>query len=71
MAWFKQHKPLLAKYCCAMLRVTNDAEMIAKLNSPAMTKGMPFRCIPVQTLELAVQQAESTLKSEIYPNVQL
>ncbi len=71
MAWFKRHKPLLAKYCRAMLRVTNDTEMIAKLNSPAMAKGMPFRCIPVQTLELAVQQAELILKSGVDSNAQL
>ena len=68
MAWFKRNKPLLAKYCCAMLRVTNDTEMIAKLSSPAMEKGMPFRCIPVQTLELAVQQAKLIFKSEIHSN---
>lgn len=65
MAWFKRHKSLLAKYCRGMLRVTNDAEMIAKLNSPAMAKGMPFRCIPVQTLELALQQAKLILNREI------
>lgn len=64
MAWFKQHKPLLAKYCRAMLRVTTDTEMIAKLNSSAMKKGMPFRCIPVSSQELAMRQAELILNRE-------
>lgn len=53
MYWFKRNKPLLNEYCLGMLRITRDEEMLAKLNSPAMKKGMPFRCIPCASLEEA------------------
>jgi RimJ/RimL family protein N-acetyltransferase len=47
--WFKQNTDALAS-CIAMVRVTRDAEMRAKITSNAMRKGMPFVCIPAHSI---------------------
>ncbi len=65
MGWFKRNKKLLAQYCRGMLRVTNDADMISKLNKPAMKKNMPFQCIACQSVTVATQMAHELLKINI------
>ncbi|MDA0910016.1 MAG: hypothetical protein O2809_00470 [Proteobacteria bacterium] len=60
--WFKTVKNDLAKYCLGMFRVTEDPTMIAKLQSPAMRKGMPFQCIAVRDVVTAYQQAHKLLQ---------
>lgn len=65
MAWFKNNKKHLEKFCLGMLRVTTDLDMITKLNSPAMKKGMPFKCIPCPSLEVAQQMADIILRENI------
>lgn len=48
--WFKKNKKRLANLCLGMVRVTKDKNLIQKITSAAMRKGMPFICIPVATL---------------------
>jgi acetyl CoA:N6-hydroxylysine acetyl transferase len=48
--WFKKNKDKLSTYCLGMVRVTEDLDLIKKITSSAMRKGMPFHCIPVSTL---------------------
>lgn len=62
MAWFKRNKVSLSQNCLAMLRVTNDPDMIDKLSKPAMKKGMPFRCIACPSFSAAAQMARDLLK---------
>jgi hypothetical protein len=48
--WFKKNKKRLANLCLGMIRVTKDKDLIQKITSAAMRKGMPFICIPVSTM---------------------
>ncbi len=62
--WFKSVKSELKKSCLGMLRVTQDQVMIKKINTPAMNKGMPFRCIAVDNADFADMKALDILSKE-------
>lgn len=62
--WFKESKPELAKWCLGMIRITQDPVMIKKINSPAMTKGMPFRCIVTSNSSAAWEKARQILMQD-------
>ena len=59
--WFKNNIELLAASCLAMVRVTRDQDMIAKITSNAMRQGMPFICIPAHSVKEAEYIAQRLL----------
>lgn len=63
--WFKRNVARLAASCIAMLRVTRDLQMIGKITTNAMRKGMPFICIPASSVNSAEDIARRLLANNV------